>query len=130
VTIPDALVRLVDVAFSVVAIGVLFGLIYKVVPDAEIRWRDVLEGAAAASLMFAIGKMLLSYYIAHSSLQSTYGAAGSFVVLLLWVYYSAQILFFGAELTQICTRRRRPVAASEGAVKTVAFRPQRAAKRR
>jgi membrane protein len=122
--IPDGLIRTADFIVSCAVIGVLFALIYKIVPDAKIEWRDVWQGAAAASLMFSIGKLALSYYIAHSGFASTYGAAASLVVLLLWVYYSAQILFFGAELTQVTTTRRRPVTATEGATKTLRYRPR------
>ena len=118
-TIPQTFLRTADLVMSLIAITALFGLIYKVIPDAKIRWRDVWWGAAAAALLFTAGKSALGFYLAHSSFASTYGAAGSLVVLLLWVYYSAQILLFGAELTQVATTSRRPVAASEGAVKTV-----------
>jgi membrane protein len=118
-TIPDAFLQAGDVLMSLVAVTALFGLIYKVIPDAKIRWRDVWWGAAAAALLFTAGKSVLGFYLAHSSFASTYGAAGSLVVLLLWVYYSAQILLFGAELTQVATTSRRSVAASDGAVKTV-----------
>jgi membrane protein len=117
-TIPDSILHLADLMLSFAAITVLFALIYKIVPDAEIRWRDVWLGAAAASLLFALGKLALSFYIARSGVESAYGAAGSLVVLLLWVYYSAQILFLGAELTQVYTTRRRPVSAAPWANKT------------
>lgn len=109
--IPDWVIQWADVLVSFAAIGVLFALIYKIVPDVKIAWRDVGWGAAAASVLFAVGKFGISYYLAHSGFESTYGAAGSLVVLLLWVYYSAQILFFGAELTQVQASRRRPAAA-------------------
>jgi membrane protein len=122
--VPAALIKTADFIVSCALIAVLFALIYKIVPDAKIEWRDVWQGAAAASLMFAVGKLALSYYIAHSGFASTYGAAGSLVVLLLWVYYSAQILLFGAELTQVATTSRRPVAAAEGARKTLRYRPR------
>jgi membrane protein len=108
---PERVLGLADLVLSFFAIGVLFALIYRTVPDAEVRWRDVVWGAATASLLFAIGKFALSYYIAHSSIASTYGAAGSLVALLVWVYYSAQILFFGAELSQVVSVKRRPAAA-------------------
>jgi membrane protein len=116
-TISDSILHLADLAFSFAVITVLFALIYKIVPDAEIRWRDVWLGASAASLLFAVGKLALGFYIAESGVESAYGAAGSLVVLLLWVYYSTQILFLGAELTQVHTTSRRAVAAAPWAHK-------------
>ncbi len=81
-------------------ITVLFAMIFKVLPDVRISWQDVWVGAAVTALLFTGGKFLLGWYLGRSSTVSAYGAAGSIVLLLLWVYYSAQILFFGAELTQ------------------------------
>lgn len=133
--IADAVLYVGDIALSFLVISLLFALLYKSVPDVSIGWRDVWWGAAAASLLFAIGKFGLGYYLAHSSVASTYGAAGSLVVLLLWVYYSAQILFLGAELAQVTATSRRRVAALPGAHKTdrpekrspLRFRPRPAA---
>lgn len=82
-------------------VTVLFALMFRVLPDAKIAWGDVWIGAAITSLLFTLGKYLLGLYLGNGSVGSTYGAAGSFVVLLLWVNYSAQILFFGAEFTQV-----------------------------
>jgi membrane protein len=108
---------LLNFIVSFVVTTVLFGLIYKVLPDAEIRWRDVWVGAAVTSLLFSIGRFLIGLYLGNSSIASSYGAAGSFVVLLVWVYYSAQILIFGAEFTQVYARRLgAPLVASENAV--------------
>ncbi|MBD1920908.1 YihY/virulence factor BrkB family protein [Microcoleus sp. FACHB-831] len=87
------------ISFGVIT--VLFAMIYRILPDAKIAWGDVWIGAAITSLLFSIGKWLIGLYLGNSSVGSTYGAAGSFVVLLLWVNYSAQILFFGAEFTQV-----------------------------
>lgn len=78
----------------------LFALLFKYVPDADIAFRDVWVGAAATALLFTIGKVLIGLYLGQSGVASSYGAAGSIVVLLLWLYYSSLILFFGAELTQ------------------------------
>jgi membrane protein len=83
----------------------LFAMIYKILPDAKIEWRDVIVGAAFTSLLFSIGKLAIGAYLGNSSIGSTYGAAGSFVVLLVWIYYSAQLLLFGAEFTQVYARR-------------------------
>ena len=92
----------------VVSFGVtilLFALIYKVLPDAEFSWRDVWMGATVTALLFTVGKSLLGLYLGNQSTASAYGAAGSLVVLLIWIYYSAQIFFFGAEFTQVYARR-------------------------
>ena len=87
---------------STLGIGtVLFAIIYKVLPDAEIAWRDVWIGAGVTSFLFTIGQLLIGLYVGYSGAASAYGAAGSLVILLLWVFYSAQIFFFGAEFTQV-----------------------------
>lgn len=83
----------------------LFALIFRVLPDAEIRWREAFAGGFATALMFALGKMLIGLYLGRSSVSSVFGAAGSLAVLLVWVYYSAQIVLFGAELTQVTARK-------------------------
>lgn len=87
------------VSFGIVTL--VFAAIFKVLPDVEIAWREVWFGAAITSLLFNIGKLALGLYLGSGSVGSTYGAAGSLVVLLLWIYYSAQILFLGAEFTQV-----------------------------
>jgi membrane protein len=79
---------------------VLFAVVFRVLPDAHIRWRDIFPGALATSILFLLGKFLISFYISTSDIGSTYGAAGSFVVLLVWIYYSSIILYFGAEFTK------------------------------
>lgn len=86
------------VTFGVVT--TLFGVIFKVLPDAKIKWRDVTAGAVATALLFMLGKLGISLYISKSSVGTTYGAAGSLVVLLVWIYYSSIILYFGAEFTK------------------------------
>lgn len=78
----------------------LFGIIFKVLPDARIKWKDVLTGALITSILFMLGKFGISYYIQNNSVISTYGAAGSIIVILLWVYYSAAILYIGAAFTR------------------------------
>lgn len=83
----------------------LFALIFKELPDAEIAWRDVLLGAGFTTLLFALGRYLISFYLAQTATGSTFGAAGSLVVILVWIYFSSQILFFGAEFTQVYARR-------------------------
>ena len=82
-------------------ISLLFGAIYKVLPDKDIEWHDVMIGAVVTALLFTIGKLLISLYIGSSTVASSYGAAGSLIVVLLWIYYSAQIFLFGAEFTKV-----------------------------
>jgi membrane protein len=84
----------------------LFALIYKLLPRADIAWRDVWIGAAVTALLFAIGKFLIGLYIGRSGIASGFGAAGSFVVLLVWVYYSTQIFLLGAEFTWVYAHER------------------------
>jgi membrane protein len=87
------------VSFGVITL--LFAMIFKLLPDVKIAWRDVWIGAMLTALLFNLGKFLLGLYLGRSSVTSAYGAAGSLVIVLLWVYYSAQILFFGAKFTQL-----------------------------
>ena len=91
------------VSFAVIT--ALFAVIYKVMPDVRIEWRDVVLGGAVTSLLFTIGKLLLSVYLGRASYTSTYGAAGSIVVLIVWIYYSGQIFFLGAEFTRSFAHR-------------------------
>ena len=86
---------------------VLFGMIFKILPDAPIEWRDVWAGAAVTAVLFTVGKHLLSLYIGGKHATTVYGAAGALVIVLLWVYYSAQILLFGAEITKAHAERRK-----------------------
>jgi membrane protein len=91
---------IINLLLSFAVIGTLFAVIFKVLPDAKIKWRDVIAGAIATALLFMLGKFAISFYIGQSDVGSTYGAAGSLVVLLVWVYYSSIILYFGAEFTK------------------------------
>ncbi len=112
----DALVGSVEAVISFTVITGLFALIFKMVPDVEIGWRDTLMGAVVTALLFIVGKFLLGLYLGRSGIASAYGAAGSLVVLVVWIYYSAQILYFGAELTQAYTHHfRADVAPSTNA---------------
>ena len=99
VPIPGFAVVLIDLALSLAVTTVLFGMLFKVLPDVRIQWGDVWRGAFVTALLFAIGKYLISLYLTHVATASTYGAAGSLVLILLWVYYSSLILFFGTCLT-------------------------------
>ena len=99
-------VYIVNLVVTFIMTSLLFGLIFKVLPDARIEWRHVRAGAFTTALLFMGGKFLISYYLGHSKMSSAYGAAGSIIVILLWVYYSAIILYFGAAYTRayaICT---------------------------
>lgn len=93
--------ELASTVFSLTAIAVLFALIFKFVPDVPIDWRDVGIGAIATAIFFNVGKALLGFYLGTAGVGSTYGAAGSLVALVVWVYYSAQIFFFGAVFTRV-----------------------------
>jgi membrane protein len=90
----------INLGFTFIVISLLFATIFKVLPDAVIRWKDVAVGAVFTAALFMIGKFLITFYIGRSDVGSTYGTAGSLVVLLLWVYYSTIILYFGAEFTK------------------------------
>ncbi|RZI89071.1 MAG: YihY/virulence factor BrkB family protein [Variovorax sp.] len=96
-----ALAQLVNFVFSFGMVTVMFAMIYKIMPRVRVEWRDVWVGAAVTALLFTIGKYLIGLYIGKSSVASGYGAAGSLVVVLVWVYYSAQIFLFGAEFTWV-----------------------------
>lgn len=91
---------IINILITFIVITLIFGVIFKVLPDAKIMWRDVLAGAIATSILFMLGKFGISFYISKSNVGSTYGTAGSLVVLLLWVYYSSIILYLGAEFTK------------------------------
>lgn len=106
-----------DFALSFAVTTLLFAMIYKVLPDVYLTWRDVWIGAAGTAVLFTAGKALIGFYLGHSSFASAYGAAGSILVILAWVYYSAQILFFGAEFTRVYVHRfGRQVRPKRGAV--------------
>ncbi len=91
---------ILNLVITFAVITTLFGVIFKVLPDAKIKWKDVLAGAIATALLFMLGKFAISFYISKSDVGSTYGTAGSLVVLLVWIYYSSIILYFGAEFTK------------------------------
>jgi membrane protein len=90
----------VNQLFSFVLVAALFATIYKVLPSVRIAWRDVMVGAAVTAALFTVGKFVIGAYIGNSGLANTYGAAGSVILVLVWVYYSAQIFLFGAEFTR------------------------------
>jgi membrane protein len=104
IALPDGILQGLNFVIGFVVTTLLFAMIYKVLPDARIRWRDVAIGALITSLLFTIGRLLIGLYLGNSAVSSAYGAAGSFVVLLLWIFYSSQILLLGAEFTQVYAR--------------------------
>jgi membrane protein len=106
----EAVMHALNLAISFGVVTFLFALIFRYVPDTRVAWRDVWLGAALTSLLFTLGKFAIGLYLGKGSIQSSYGAAGSLVVLLVWVYYSSQILFLGAELTHVIATRRDLVA--------------------
>jgi membrane protein len=98
--IPEFLLQFINLIISIGVITLLFALIYKYLPDTEIPWRFVWLGAFVTAILFSLGKLAIGLYLGNSAIASSFGAAGSLVLLLVWIYYSAQILFFGAEFTQ------------------------------
>lgn len=112
----EAIWQVVYFCISLGIITLLFALIFKVVPDADIQWGDVWIGAAVTAALFSIGKFALGLYLGRSTVTSSYGAAGSLVALAIWVYYAAQILFLGAEFTRVQARHRgTPIRPSPNA---------------
>jgi membrane protein len=101
----EPLSHLLNFAITFVVVTLLFALLFRYLPDAEVSWGDVWVGAMLTALLFTIGKLLIGLYLGKSGLGSAYGAAGSLVVLVVWIYYSAQIMLFGAELTQVYAKR-------------------------
>jgi membrane protein len=105
-TLPAMVWEGIHLTVSFGVITLLFAMIFKILPDATVKWRDVWTGAVTTALLFTIGKYLLGLYLGRESTASAYGAAGSVVILLLWVYYSSVILLFGAEFTQVYAAHR------------------------
>jgi membrane protein len=101
----DLIWQIINNIFSFTVIVLLFAMIFKFLPDVKITWRDVSVGATITALLFVFGKSLIGLYLGNNSFSSTYGAAGSIIIVLVWTYYSAQILFFGAEFTQVYARK-------------------------
>ena len=107
-------VRVINIAVVFVNIAVLFTVIFRFLPDARVAWKDAFVGASCTALLFMIGKFGISIYLAHSNVASAYGVAGSLISLLLWIYYSSFILYFGAEFTRVfaCTHGKKIVPLS------------------
>jgi len=103
----DMFWQLLDMGLSFAIITFFFAAIFRIVPDVHIAWRDVWLGAVISAVLFVAGKMGLAYYLGHSGMESAYGAAGSLLVMLAWVYYSSQIFFYGAEFTKLYAEENR-----------------------
>ena len=99
--IPAGILQLINFVLSLAVTTLLFAMLFRTLPDRRIAWRRVWVGAAVTALLFAIGRYLISIYLGRASVGSAYGAAGSLIVVLVWVYYSAQVFFFGAEFTHV-----------------------------
>ena len=108
------LIRLLGAAFLTLAIA----LVYRILPDAKIAWRDASVGAASSALLFLLGNHLIGWYLAAAGITSVYGAAGSVVIVLLWVYYSSQVVLFGAAFTRVYAKYRgSPLEPKKNAVR-------------
>ena len=122
-TLSGVTLRLLSAGISFAVIAFLFGLIFKVMPDARIAWRDVAVGAISTAALFMVGKLLLGEYLARSDPGQAFGAAGSLALILVWIYYSSMIVLFGAELTQVWANERGAgVEPDEDAVRVVEIR--------
>ncbi|REJ86649.1 MAG: YihY/virulence factor BrkB family protein [Planctomycetota bacterium] len=110
----------INLVVSLAVIVVLFGAMFKFLPDAKVAWSDVAFGAAVTGVLFVVGKFAIGAYLGSKNMESTYGAAGSLALILIWVYYSSMIFLFGAELTQVWAKQRGSgVWPAEGAVRVV-----------
>jgi len=117
VVMPPLFLQTINFVVSFAVIAGLFGLMFKYVPAAKVSWKDVLVGAVGTALLFTIGKHVLGLYLGKASVGSTYGAAGSLVAVVVWIYYSAQLFFFGAQFTRVYAEGRgvKGEAAAKGA---------------
>lgn len=118
--ITAVLMRWVDMGISFAVVTLLFAAIFQYVPDAVVRWRDALVGGVFTAVLFTLGKAAIGFYIGRSDPGSAYGAAGSLAVVLVWIYYSANILFLGAEFTQVWARAQGvPIVPEHGAARVI-----------
>ncbi|MGK7392467.1 MAG: YihY/virulence factor BrkB family protein [Candidatus Cyclobacteriaceae bacterium M2_1C_046] len=118
--ITSSIVIVINILLSLAIITLIFAAIFKVLPDAKIKWRDVWVGAFITTLLFTLGKYLIGFYLGTSTVGTTYGAAGSFILLLVWIYFSTTILLLGAEFTFVYSKHIGSVILpGKGAVKVV-----------
>jgi membrane protein len=116
--IPGTVMQVAQVAVSLAVVGILFAAIFKILPDARVAWRDVWVGALFTTILFVAGKFLIGFYLSRTDPGSTFGAAGALAVILVWIYYSAMIVFLGAEFTQVWSvDRGQGIQPEEGAVR-------------
>jgi membrane protein len=130
--LPVALLHVLNILTSFVLVTLLFALIYRLLPDVKLTWRDVFLGAVVTSFLFGVGKTLIGFYLGRTGAASAYGAAGSLVMLLSWVYYSALVFLLGAEFTRVYTNESlgdRP-APEQGAARADTTRPEERANTR
>jgi membrane protein len=120
--LPELVWQAIDFVFSVAVIAVLFAMVYKVLPNVRLPWRDAWAGGVVTALLFSVGKNLIGLYIGQSALASSYGAAASVIVLLAWVYYAAQVVLLGAEFTRSYSTARAKAAAQPPPAGTPASR--------
>src|SRR5207244_11374264 len=117
------ILHLVHLILSFGFTTVLFAMIFKILPDNPVEWEEVWLGAAVAAVLFTVGKHLISLYIGSSNMASTYGAAGALIIVLVWVYYSVQILLLGAEFAKAYSDRRQALRESRQTMKAAAIGP-------
>jgi membrane protein len=115
----EIMIQVLNIIISLGLITVLFALIFKFVPDVEVTWSNVWLGSAITAILFTIGKTLIGLYLGRSNIGDTFGAAGSLVLIMIWVYYSSQILFLGAEFTQVYSKKTSPKPPPNEHAKTV-----------
>ncbi len=115
--------RVADVGLSLLLFGAMFAVMFKLLPDVKVRWRNVAAGALVTAALFVVGKVGIGLYIGHSTVASSYGAAGSLIAMLVWVYYSAVIVFLGAEVTQAWAERRGEAIEPSARARRVAHHP-------
>jgi membrane protein len=116
----EPILWIINILVSLIVFSLLFAAMFKILPDAEITWRDVAVGSTATAVLFLVGQFLLGLYLGNAEVAGPYGAAGSLVLVLVWVYYSSLILLLGAEFTQVWARRYgKQIEPSEGAVRAI-----------
>jgi membrane protein len=118
IPLSEVFLQIINLVISIGVITILFALMFKFLPDVHVPWSDVIVGAFMTSVFFSLGKLIIGVYLGNSAVASTFGAAGSLVIILVWIYYSAQILFFGAEFTQVYSTQHGSKSLPESDEKT------------